>query len=85
VAFAAPKPTSINAVAIANDEFEKLITYPFKIESENQFDAAALGSDSPRRKGRRSEPMARDKESQRARVSTTPFALLCPRGNDPQE
>lgn len=63
MAFAAPKPTSINAVAIANDEFEKLITYPF--ESENQFDAAALGSDSPRRKGRRPEPMARDKEKPR--------------------
>jgi len=42
VAFAPPKPTSINAVAIANDEFEKLIIYRFNTELENQFDAAAL-------------------------------------------
>ena len=45
MAFAPPKPRSINAVAIANDECEYLITYPFDVESENQFDAAVLGSD----------------------------------------
>jgi hypothetical protein len=56
VALVPPKPTSINAVAIANDEFENLITYPFKIESENQFHAASLGSDSPRRKKRQPKP-----------------------------
>jgi hypothetical protein len=41
----APKP-SINAAAIANDEFENRIAYPFQIiELENQLDAGAIGSD----------------------------------------
>jgi hypothetical protein len=56
VAFAPPMPTTINAVAIANDEFENLIAYPFNTELENQFDAAVLGSDSPRRKTCRPKP-----------------------------
>jgi hypothetical protein len=33
VAFAPAKP-SINAAAIANDEFKNLITYPFQISSQ---------------------------------------------------
>jgi len=55
---------SINAAAIANDELENLITHPFNIESVKQLDAAALGSDRPRRM-RRPKPTPVDMDSER--------------------